>query len=291
MDATNNRIHCRRAANGIIMFRRAVMAGLLISTFLMALPSTTFALGRDGRNGDGREDEGRHSLVQHPYSEHSLRATVTQLQTDMAGLKTQMSAVNITALQTALSAAQADIAALKTRLATAESRLKEVESKPAGIPDLATYLKIDPNPINGVNGPHVVFTGANVHIRSGSGFTDDNISGGGTLKGLGNLIVGYNENATGQTRTGSHNLVGGSFNTFSSVGGMVFGLRNTLSGQYAAIVGGESNTASGMTASVLAGNSNTASGLRATVYGGLNNTAVNMNSYSPLQGGRLPAGQ
>jgi len=288
MDATNNHIHSRRAANGITMFRGAVMAGFLVSTLMTALPSTTFA---DGRDGDRRDDKGRHSLVLQPYSEHSLRATVTQLQTDMAGLKTQMSAVNITALQTALSAAQADIAALKTLLATAESRLKEVESKPAGIPDLATYLKIDPNPINGVNGPHVVFTGANVHILSGSGFTDDNISGGGTLKGLGNLIIGYNENATGQTRTGSHNLVGGSFNTFSSVGGMVFGLRNTLSGQYAAIVSGDSNTASGMNASVLAGNLNTASGIRATVYGGLNNTAVNMNSYSPLQGTRPAPGQ
>jgi hypothetical protein len=289
MRATNNCIHSCQAANGITMFRGAVMAGLLMTTFLMALPCTTFALERDG---NGRDDNGKHSLVQHPYSDHSLRAIVTQLQTEMAGLKTQMYSTNITALQKALSEVQADVAAIKTRMATAELRLKEVESKPVGIPDLATYLKIDPNSINGVNGPHVIFTGANVHVRSGSGFTDDNISGGGTLKGLGNLIIAYNENSTGQTRTGSHNLVGGSFNIFTSVGGMVFGLHNTLSGEYAAIVSGDSNTASGVNASVLAGNLNTASGLRSTVYGGLNNTAVNMNSYSPIQGGRpTPSGQ
>ena len=48
MDATNNHIHSRRAANGITMFSGAVMVGFLISTFLLALPSTTFALGRDG---------------------------------------------------------------------------------------------------------------------------------------------------------------------------------------------------------------------------------------------------
>lgn len=264
MDATNNRIHSWRAANGITMFRGAVMACILVGTLMTAIPSTTFA---DGRDGDRRGDKGRHSLVLHPYSEHSLRATVTQLQTDMAGLKTQMSVVNITALQTALSAAQADVAALKTRLATAESRLKEVESKPAGIPDLATYLKIDTNQINGVNGPHILITGANVHVRSGSGFTNDN----GTLKGLGNLIIGYNESPAVLSRTGSHNLVGGSLNSFNSVGGMVFGLQNTLSGQYA---------------SVLGGNVNTAVGPNSTVYGGGNLTALNLNSFMPLQGGR-----
>ncbi len=279
MNATNNHLHSRRAASGITMFRGAVMAGLLLGTVLTALPSATFALGRDG---NGRDDEGRHSLVQHPDSVRSLLSTQ---QTEINALKTQVSQLTATtaSLQAALKAAQADFA----MVATLQARIYALETKPvSGVPNLEKYVTIDTNPINGVTGPHILITGANVHVRSGSGFTDDNISGGGVLAGLGNLIIGYNENSTGQTRTGSHNLVGGSFNTFSSVGGMVFGLRNTLSGQYAAIVSGDSNTASGMNASVLAGNLNTASGLRATVYGGLSNMAVNMNSYSPIQGAR-----
>lgn len=272
MDATNNHIHSRRAANAIIMLRRTVVAGILMSAFLTFLPTITFALERD--------DEGRHSLVQHPYS---VRSLLTTLQTEVNALKAQVSQLtgSNTSLQTALKTSQADITALQVRV-------KALETKPAsGIPNLEKYVTIDTNPINGVAGPHILITGANVHVRSGSGFTNDNVSGGGTLTGLGNLIIGYNElNPSGQPRTGSHNLVGGSLNSFSSVGGMAFGLRNTLSGQYAAIVGGDTNTASGVNASVLGGNGNTASGLRATVYGGLNNTAVNMNSYSPLQGGR-----
>lgn len=186
-----------------------------------------------------------------------------------------------TSLHTALKTAQDDITALQVKL----------EAKPAGIPNLEKYVTIETNPINGVPGPHILITGANVHVRSGSGATDDRLSVGGSLTGRGNLIIGYNEpNATGPVRTGSHNLVGGSFNAFSSTGGLVFGLRNTLSGPYAAILSGEANTASGTNASVLGGNLNAAIGLRSTVYGGLSNRAANMNSYSPLQGG-IPIGR
>jgi hypothetical protein len=162
---------------------------------------------------------------------------------------------------------------------------KMLEAKSAtGVPNLEKYVTIDTTPINGVAGPHILITGANVHIRSGAEATDDRLSAGGRLTGLGNLIIGYNEpNSTGPVtvRTGSHNLVGGSFNSFSSTGGLVFGLRNTLSGPYAAILSGEANTASGTNASVLGGNLNIAAGLRSTVYGGLSYTALNMNSYSP----------
>src|SRR5439155_21408048 len=39
---------------------------------------------------------------------------------------------------------------------------------------LQAYIIRDVNPINGVSGPHIIFSGANVHVRSGSGSTDDN---------------------------------------------------------------------------------------------------------------------
>lgn len=54
---------------------------------------------------------------------------------------------------------------------------------------LADYVTVVPGIANGLSGPHVMFEGVNVHIRSGSGSTSD----GGSPIGLGNLIVGYNE--------------------------------------------------------------------------------------------------
>jgi hypothetical protein len=60
----------------------------------------------------------------------------------------------------------------------------------------------------------VVVTGANLRIVNGLGTTE-------TTNGLGNLIVGYNELRSGgrNTRTGSHNVVVGEGNNFSSFGG------------------------------------------------------------------------
>ncbi len=51
---------------------------------------------------------------------------------------------------------------------------------------LSQYPTVDPNPINGLDGPRVILAGVNLHVRSGSGSTGDN----GTPTGLGNLIVG-----------------------------------------------------------------------------------------------------
>jgi hypothetical protein len=255
------------------MFRGTVMAGLLVSNLLTVLPSVTFA---DGRDGDRRDDKGRHSLVQYPYGVRSpfvtlqaqidaLKSQINQLTVDKGALATLTE--NNRLLKAALMAAQDNITALQGNVTT-------LETKTADIIPLGKYIKIDTNLINGVKGPHILITGVNVHVRSGSGFTNDN----GGLTGLGNLIIGYNENTTPTPtlpRTGSHNLVGGSMNSFSSFGGMVFGLQNTISGQYA---------------SVLGGNQNKAEGSNSTVYGGSGQMAVNLNSYAP-QGARPAPGQ
>src|SRR5215813_13555428 len=121
-------------------------------------------------------------------------------------------------------------------------------------------------------GPNeVVITGANLRIVNGLGNTE-------TTNGLGNLIVGYNEERflPGQgdnVRTGSHNVVVGEFLNFSSFGGLVVGVFNEISGSFASVSGGQSNTASGFTASVSGGVRNTASGVLASVSGGVGNTA------------------
>ena len=50
-------------------------------------------------------------------------------------------------------------------------------------------------------------------------------------------------------------------NSFTSSGGLVFGVKNTISGQYAAVLSGERNAASGVTSSILGG------GQYSTVFG------------------------
>ena len=90
-------------------------------------------------------------------------------------------------------------------------------------------------------GPNIVFKGANMHIISGLGATDDNQN----PSGLGNLIIGYDEEANEVDRFGSHNLVIGRFNNFTKAafGGIVAGESNMISSQEASVTGG--NTASG----------------------------------------------
>ena len=187
MDATNNRIHSRRAANGITMFRGAVMAGFLASTLLTVLPSATFA---EGRGGDQRDEKGRHSLVQHPYADNAVKNPFAILQAQIDALKAQVNQLTVNtvskgtvdSLATALGTAQNAISTLQTSV-------QGLEAKPAGIANLDQYVKIDTNPINGVAGPHILITGANVHVRSGSGATDNNSV---PFTGVGNLIIGYN---------------------------------------------------------------------------------------------------
>jgi hypothetical protein len=124
----------------------------------------------------------------------------------------------------------------------------------------------------------VVITGANLRIVNGQGSTE-------TTNGLGNLIVGYNEprqvNITcdpnvvscANTHTGSHNIVVGREQNFSSFGGLVVGIQNEISGAFASITAGESNTASGGSSSISGGFQNRASDFFSSISGGSGSTA------------------
>jgi hypothetical protein len=127
--------------------------------------------------------------------------------------------------------------------------------------------------MNGLPGPHIIITGANLHLRSGSGATDDTedeeVGNVTTPRGLGNLVVGYNEARPSEVRAGplapgarggSHNVVIGAWHRYSSVGGLVAGFGSTTSGPFASVSGGVGNTASGDSASVSGGRNRTAAG-------------------------------
>jgi hypothetical protein len=223
----------------------------------------------------------RDRLKDHKQHQHGGSGTTTTslegLQAKVTALETSVQALintNTTLLNT-ITALQNEN--LPTRVATLET------TKPSGgIPGLENYVEIKTGSMDGVNGPHLIFKGVNVHVRSNSGATVDST-------GLGNLIIGYNENATGGValnRLGSHNLVGGQMNSFSSSGGFVFGSNNTVSGRFATVFGGERNVASGLNSSILGGGQNTASGPYSTVYGGQQNmSSANYDVKPQMQSG------
>src|SRR5215469_4194598 len=147
-----------------------------------------------------------------------------------------------------------EIAALKKQVAELQSQVKTLQTQLAAVQSnkalaLGPFVSVNPNPENGVIGPNITFKGANIHIVSGSGATDDNLSHGGSLTGLGNLIIGYDELTPGQvaSRGGSHNLAIGRFHAFTSSawGGLVAGEANTIDAAEASVSGGGDNTASG----------------------------------------------
>ena len=176
---------------------------------------------------------------------------------------------------------------------TLESRVQSLE---ATVAKLTRYIQViedaATSTYHGLSGPHVVFTGANVHIRSGSGVTHKGRWVNGDWEseavGLGNLIIGYNEANTKPTadtaqRGGSHNLVIGRYHQYPNSGGLVAGHNNVISGYAASVSGGGGNEAQGKDSSVSGGLDNTASGAHASVSGGRGNTAT--SSASSVSGG------
>jgi hypothetical protein len=108
--------------------------------------------------------------------------------------------------------------------------------------------------------PTIQFSGVNVQVVNGEGKT-------GTTNGEGNLEIGYDENAAIE-QTGSHNLIVGEDNAFTSFGGIVAGKDNSIRGPMASVLGGAENEALKEGASVVGGGQNIASANLATVSGG-----------------------
>ena len=198
----------------------------------------------------------------------------------------------VAALQKQVNAQKTQIAGLTAQLAAADAAIAVIQGNDALA--LGPYVSVTSDTINGVRGPHILFTGVNVHIRSGSGRTDDGVPGGGALTGLGNLIVGYDEPVSEggdgpQPRTGSHCLVVGAEHTWQSYGGLVAGWRNLILAPWACVSGGAGNAATGQFASVSGGLVNNASGRFSSVGGGVAYEAA--GESSSVSGGSDVASQ
>jgi hypothetical protein len=160
--------------------------------------------------------------------------------------------------------------------------------------DLLRHLRVVELPVDdfGRTATAIRFEGVNVQIVNGLGATNGDPvdplgdSKAADVNGLGNLIVGYNELRSSpelNDRSGSHTLVVGQQHNFSTFGGLLAGVDNTITGIYAAVSGGWGNRASGQGSAVNGGWENLASGHCAAVGGGRENTAS--GAYASVGGG------
>ena len=186
-------------------------------------------------------------------------------------------------LEARVQALQQQVSTLQTMVKTLQSQLPSPMAMAVSVLD--PFVSVEPGTLNGITGPHVIFSGANFHIRSGSGSTEDNT-------GLGNLVIGYNEDIEAgiqidaAQRVGSHNLIIGPLHQYTASGGLVAGAHNTITGRFSSVSGGFQNTAGGIESSVSGGSQNTASGDFSSVSsGGIQNTASGDNAS--VSGGRL----
>ena len=236
----------------------------------------------------------------------ALLARVTALESDAANERAARLAADTT-LQSninaeAITRIAEDGATLASAKAYTDTKVAEGGGGGGALSFLQPYISLDVNPINGVNGPHIIFSGANVHVRSGSGSTDDN----NTLTGLGNLIVGYDEQQTeAVSRTGSHNLIVGGQHSFTRYGGLAAGAANTLdgvsafaagvrnvaSGDFSSVTGGAGNFAGGGSSSISGGQDNQTTAVASSVSGGRGNLANGLNASVTGGDGNFAAGE
>ena len=114
---------------------------------------------------------------------------------------------------------------------------------------------------SGVGGkPTIQFSGANVQIVNGEGSTE-------ATNGAGNLMLGYDENQNKEAQTGSHNLVVGPEQRYTSYGAILGGRDNKALGPYDFVVG-IANKAGNEGSSVSGGFENTAGFEFSSILGG-----------------------
>ncbi|MCP4135534.1 MAG: hypothetical protein GY754_31485 [bacterium] len=226
---------------------------------------------------------------------NDLRAVNSTQTTAITGLQGAMNdhGTLISSLQNTTNGHDSSIANLEAVLSeqanTMSSLMSRIEVNEALINNLNTDQSNLNSTFDGVTRltdpntgqPTIQFSGMNVQIVNGTGYTngvDSNYDTEETVNGVGNLIVGYNEaRSFASIKTGSHNIVLGVNNNYSSYGGLVAGYNNQISRKLASISGGEYNTACGFNSSVSGGSYNTASEKNSHVSGGRGKTADGFN--------------
>jgi hypothetical protein len=238
---------------------KRLAAVFLIAVIAIGLPSFASAEDPEAKSCTATSTSGKCLLREIA----ALKGQITTLQGQVTTLQGQLAGTSTSTLDTDIETLQSTVNSTKAQNAIA----------------LGQYVSVNTGTLNGLAGPHIIFSGVNVHIESGSGNTVDST-------GLGNLVIGYDEDsndplAIDADRTGSHNLVIGSQHEFTASGGVVSGYANFTSANYATVSGGDNNAASGYGSSVSGGYNNMASGEESSILGGDGVTLSTMYGTSP----------
>jgi hypothetical protein len=231
-------------------------------------------------------------------------STVLTLQREVTDLRTAVSSwqTTVAALQTSNSQLQTAVVTLQTNVGSLQAinaKLLAAINAVASNSVLALNGKLNLSP----DGSTALFNGVNVQIVNGLGNTE-------TTNGTGNLIVGYNETNPGTVmplllicsdgayldqascaanggvwganqRTGSHNLVIGTWHSYTQYGGVVAGHSNAINRGYANVTGGGFNIASGFVSTVSGG------GARPSFTGPFQQGNIASGDYSSISGGTI----
>lgn len=140
--------------------------------------------------------------------------------------------------------------------------------------EILPYLKFVEKGID--SKPTVQVSGANVQILSGAGSTNLN-------NGEGNLIIGYDE--TPGEQTGSHNLVLGMEQKYTSYGAIIGGLKNSSLTPFTDVFGYH-NIANAETSSLTGGSENETKGPFSSISGGKGNFTTSGSTAAGISGGK-----
>ena len=158
----------------------------LLTMLLVVSVLTGFGLDNASAQAPSQWDYLLYNLILQQQSENDAQQTeINALQAVLATAQ-----ADISTLQSDLTAAEADISTLQSDLTAAEADIGDLQTQFTPLQNLvafAPFVEVNAGTINGLNGPHIIFDGVNVHVRSGSGATDASVNGPG------NLLVGYNE--------------------------------------------------------------------------------------------------
>lgn len=217
---------------------------------------------------------------------------------------------NFSAVETSVDGNAADIAILQTTIAALQADNTAMQNF---ITQVLPYLQ---GGSDAQGNPTVFFSGVNVHVNNSDPDGETQ-----SINGTGNLIIGFDEsieagiaagvdvdgrnfcydvstyydnstdcissggqwsNGLVNIKTGSHNLIVGSYHSYTSSAGAVLGVLNIANNEFS-LVAGSSNLATGLASSVSGGTTNTANGLASSVSGGAQNIASGF--YNSVSGG------
>lgn len=223
------------------------------ATMASAGPHRVDKSGATGKTGSGVIlCSGRHHVVTYAKTRCPKHTKQLRLagQTEMASLQKTVAGLKktVTGLQRTVATLRADNVALSDRVGSLDGLLTGVSRGK----DADGYETL-------------TISGENVQINDGSGSEN-------TTDGLGNLIVGYDQdNLDSYARSGSNNLIVGDDSGWTSFGALLAGFDNRVGAEYGAITGGEGNQVTGNEASVSAGEDNTAQSAQSGIAGGVDN--------------------